>query len=378
MLPSTRVAKSLLLVPCWMISRTVERGTDGSKIYRRRFIFGECMLKKKNSIKIWNPGRFLELSGAYWETCVLHAAVKLDIFTVIRKKRLTSESVARHIGANEKAVLMLLNALSAMKLLTKKGESYSNTSAALSFLSKESAQYLGYIILHHHGLMASWQQLDRAVKSGKPIRAGIAQRNKEERKNFLLGMFNIAMTFAPRLVAKIDISGRKHLLDLGGGPGTYAIHFCMNNPGLAATVCDLPTTKAFAQETVKKFHLTDRIDFKAVDYLRDHIPGTYDVAWLSHILHGEGSQDCQKIVRKAVSVLKPGGMIIVHEFILNNTMDGPLFPALFSLNMLLGTNRGHAYSENQIKGMLIQAGVKKVRRIPFQSPNDSGIISGMV
>ena len=59
-------------------------------------------------------------------------------------------------------------------------------------------------------------------------------------------MFNLAMNLAPVLVPKIDLSNRRHLLDLGGGPGTYAIHFCLNNPQLKATVYDLPTTRPFA------------------------------------------------------------------------------------------------------------------------------------
>jgi hypothetical protein len=68
----------------------------------------------------------------------------------------------------------------------------------------------------------------------------------------------------------------------------------------------------------------------------------------------------------------------VHDFILDNTMDGPLFPALFSLNMLLGTENGQSYSKKQIKKMLADAGVKDMQRIPIQTPNDSGIITGIV
>jgi len=63
-------------------------------------------------------------------------------------------------------------------------------------------------------------------------------------------------------------------------------------------------------------------------------------------------------------------MIIVHDFILNNTMDNPLFPALFSLNMLLGTHQSQSYSEKQIMDMLCAAGVKQIKRVPFNTPND--------
>jgi ubiquinone/menaquinone biosynthesis C-methylase UbiE len=174
------------------------------------------------------------------------------------------------------------------------------------------------------------------------------------------------------------LSSKRHLLDLGGGPGTYAIHFCKKYSQLKATVYDLPTTRPFAEKTIKQFELTDRIQFAEGNYLNDPVEGRYDAIWLSHILHGEGPDDCRMIIQKAISVLEPGGMIIIHDFILNNSMDGPLFPALFSLNMLLGTDSGQSYSEIQIIDMLAAAGVKDVRRIVVQSPNDSGIIMGEI
>ena len=98
----------------------------------------------------------------------------------------------------------------------------------------------------------------------------------------------------------------------------------------------------------------------------------------SHILHSDGPDACLRLIRKAVGALEPGGLIIVHEFILDDTLDGPVFPALFSLNMLLGTESGRAYSEAEIRSMLAAAGVRDIRRVPVKTPNDSGVISGIV
>lgn len=325
-----------------------------------------------------NPGKILQLSGSYWETCTLHAGVKLDVFTTIGNDHLRGEDVADKLNGDRRGVKTLLNALSAMDFLVKKGNIYSNTKLSLTFLSKDSSQYMGHIVMHHHNLIDSWNRLDVAVQSGSAVRHRASHTDAEQRENFLMGMFNLAMNLAPVLVPKVDLSGRRHLLDLGGGPGTYAIHFCMNNPRLKATVYDLPTTRPFAEKTIAKFNLQDRIDFKDMDYLEEEIKGIYDVAWLSHILHGEGPEECRKIIGKAVSALEPGGMILIHDFILNNNMDGPLFPALFSLNMLLGTPAGQSYSEKQISDMLSEAGVREIRRIFLKSPNDSGILTGIV
>ncbi len=320
----------------------------------------------------------LELSGAFWKTCALHAAVKLDVFTVIGEEQLSAAQIATRLKGAQKGVERLLNALVAMELLEKIEGRYANFPCGRTFLSKASPKYIGHIVMHHHHLMESWSQLDQSVHSGQPIRTRSSFDKEEWRESFLMGMFNMAMNIAPLLVPLIDLSFRHHLLDLGGGPGTYAIHFCQSYPQLSATVFDLPTSQPFAEKTIEKFKLSNRIRFIAGNYLEDEIRGTYDAAWLSHILHGEGPEACQAIIQKTVSALERGGLIIVHDFILNNSMDGPLFPALFSLNMLLGTSGGQSYSEKQIMDMLSAAGVKNLRRIPTQTPNDSGIVVGVV
>jgi predicted O-methyltransferase YrrM len=324
----------------------------------------------------WNAENLLRLSGSYWKTCALHAGVKLDLFTTLGKDRLSPAEIAEKLTLDIRGATMLLNALSGMKLLTHRSSRYANTPAGLSLLCKDSPDYLGYLILHHHYLMESWAHLDRAVKTGKPERSRSARGSKARRESFLMGMFNIAMKTAPPVVDAIDLANHRRLLDLGGGPGTYAVHFCLANPQLRATVYDLPETRPFAEKTFARFNLTDRIAFQAGDFLKDKIRGTYDVVLLSHILHAEGPKDCRKIVKKAISSLEAGGMIIIHEFILDNRMDRPLHPALFALNMLLGTPSGQAYSESQIMGMLAAARVREIRRLPLRTPNDSGLIVG--
>jgi hypothetical protein len=325
----------------------------------------------------WNPGELLEISGFFWKTAALHAAVKVDVFTAIDDDQLTADEVSRQIGAAATGVGRLLNALVAMELLSKVDGKFVNTPSGRSLLSKKSPQYIGHIIMHHHHLVESWARLDQSVQSGKPIRERSSFSKEEWRESFLMGMFNLAMSLAPRLVSEIDLSSRRRLLDLGGGPGTYSIHFCLNNPQLHAEVYDLPTTRPFAEKTIAKFDLSDRITFIDGNYLEDSIEGSYDVAWLSHILHGEGPEDCRMIIRKAVDALEPQGIIIIHEFILNNSLDGPLFPALFSLNMLLGTESGQSYSEQQLTDMLLGAGIQNIHRIPISTPNDSGILIGL-
>ena len=78
-----------------------------------------------------------------------------------------------------------------------------------------------------------------------------------------------------------------------------------------------------------------------------------------------------------MQALEPGGLILIHDFFLNDTLDGPVFPALFSMNMLLN-NDGRSYSEKEVSHMLSQAGARDIHRLSFQGPNDSAILCGTV
>ena len=328
----------------------------------------------------WTKPALLELSGSYWKTCALHTGVKLALFTVIGRQEMDADTVAKRIGGNTYGVETLLNALCAMDLFTKEKGRYANTAFSLKYLVKESPDYTGFIIMHHHHLMDSWNRMGESVLSGKPCRQRPVTTSETERESFLMGMFNLAMELAPHFAREIDLAGRTRFLDFGGGPGTYAIHFCMENPGMTATVFDLPTTRVFAEATIARFNLTDRIDFKEGSYVDDtvNLEKEYDVAWISHNLHGEGPQEAEKVVAHAVSALKPGGLVFIHEFILNNDKTGPLFPALFSINMLLGTSKGRAYSEQELVTILEKNGAVDVKRLDVKAAVNSGIVCGRV
>jgi SAM-dependent methyltransferase len=326
----------------------------------------------------WNPSALLQVSGSYWYACTLHAGVKLDVFTSLARSPETAEQLSRKLSVDTRGLRMLLDALTAMALLDKRDDRYFAAEAAASFLNRESDRYIGHMILHHHHLLPSWGQLDLSVKSGKPVRSRGGVDADRRREAFLLGMYNMASQQAPQIASQIDLSGRRRLLDLGGGPGTYAIHFCRNNPQLHAVVFDLPTTRSFAQPIIDKHGFGERIRFMEGDFLVDKLPGRFDAVWMSHILHAEGPEVCRKLIQSAVRALDRGGLLIIHDFILTDTMDGPVFPALFALNMLLGTEQGRTYSESQIRNMMQQAGIGQIERLAYQGPTESGILLGVV
>ena len=318
----------------------------------------------------------LALASGCWKTCTLHAGVKLDVFSPLATTPMTAAELARRLHADGRALAMLLHALVAMELLAKDGDAFAATPFSAEYLAKQSPAYLGHIIMHHHYLVEAWSKLDEAVRAGRPVRRSSShETDGAERESFLLGMFNLATQLAPRVAAAIDLSGRRRLLDLAGGPGTYAIHFCRQNPELSAVVFDLPTTRPFAEETIAQYGLSDRIRFLAGDVEADPIGTGFDVVWISHLLHSEGPETCAAIVAKAAAALAPGGTLFIQEFILDDSRTGPLHPTLFSLNMLIGTQEGQSYTWKELGDMMRQAGLKDVARVAVDLPNGAGILA---
>ena len=325
------------------------------------------------------PGEILATSGAFWRSCALHTAVRMNVFEILAGGPLGVAEAARRLKADGRGTAVLLNALAAMDLLCKEPDGcFSLRPNTRSFLLKESARYVGYLVSHHANLLPAWGRLDEAVASGLPIGKRSSEKGGEVLESFLLGMHSNSLGYAGRAVQSIDLGDCRSLLDLGGGPGTWSVHFARHHPGLKATVFDLPVTEPYAERIINEYDMAERINFVAGDFLKDDLPCCFDAVWLSHILHGEGPEECAVIIRKAVSSLNRDGLILIHEFILNDDMASPLFPALFSLNMLTGTPRGRSYGHAELKTMLADAGCRDIRLLPFVGPTESRIIAARV
>lgn len=326
----------------------------------------------------WTAKDILQLSGAYWSCCALQAAVVLDIFTALHDGPKEEAALAAELGCDVRAFAMLAGALAAQGFVERSDGKISASGNILMYLSQKSPEYLGFIIKHHANIMPAWTRLATAVRTGRHTaeRRSIDAEDPAEREAFLMGMFNIARFQADRIASSVDLSGRERLIDVGGGPGTYAIYFCLKNPGLRATVFDLPSTRPFAEKTIERFGLSGRVDFQAGDFEKDALPGGYDVAWLSQVLHGENPEEAAALVRNAANALKPGGLLCVQEFLLDDDRSGPEHAALFSLNMLVQTQGGQAYSGKDIAEMFRQAGVNNIRKVDIELPQSCKIIVG--
>ncbi len=210
---------------------------------------------------------------------------------------------------------------------------------------------------------------------------GGATWTEADREAFLMGMFNNAMAIAPGLARELDallaaaglpgMAGRARLLDLGGGPGTYAIHFCLAHPGLSATVVRPAHHPALCRGHGRALRGGRPGGLRARRLHRPGGPRRLRPGLALPDPARRAPDTAAAVVAKAAAALAPGGLLLVHEFLLDDDLDGPEHATLFSLNMLLGTEGGQAYSWRQVEDMLADAGLADIRRLGFAGPQDS-------
>lgn len=312
----------------------------------------------------------LQLSCGYWKSHVLFTAVEFNIFSLLGKCKLTAREISHSIHTNERATEMLLNALVSLELLTKDKNYYKNSHLSNLHLVKGSPHYLGDFIHHFHNMTDNWSMLQETIETGKPISLKDLPEEVDphDLRDFITAMHNIASVKTEDLCSKIDLAGSKNLLDIAGGPGTYAIAFAKANPQLHAVVFDLRHVINLTHEFIKAAHMEDRVTIQAGNCLEDTFgKNEYDAILVSNLLHIYSPANNAMILRKCWDALKDGGQVIIHEFVLDETRTHPQFAVLFSLNMLIGTQEGASYSGAEYRAWLENTGFKDVKRIDLES-----------
>ncbi|HJT18854.1 MAG TPA: methyltransferase [Nitrospira sp.] len=295
--------------------------------------------------------------GYYWETKILLTAVRLDIFSVLDGKEKTSREIAEKIGADEPSLRLLLNALVAMRLMTKERERYGNSSVTSKHLVRHSSEFIGHLLLLHDAEWDNWAKLEETIRTGR--RAAdrhVFETAPDLGSNVLAVLHRIGRQSGPDFAKRLQLAGAVRMLDLGGGAGTNAIAFCQVYPELTATVFDLPSTLSLTEKTIKEAGLESRISLIAGDFNRDSLGGPYDVALMSDILHYQPFDANKTLVREVFDHLTPGGRLVIKDRFLDEAGTGPAWTTAFAVHILVNTQHGGCYKTADAIQWMIDAG----------------------
>ncbi len=310
----------------------------------------------------------------------LQVAVELDMFSKLANEGKTAAQLSTLAGVHPGALELLLNALTALGFLRKEAERFFDTPVSHTYLSRSGPKYLGHLILHQARSWDDWGKLGEAVRTGKAMRKpDHIQDSPRELENFVHGMHELALARgdARWLARAISLLRCRRLLDLGGGPGTYAAMFCRTYKGLQAVVADFPNTLKITKKILREFDLTGRVTTLAMDYRSDAIKGgPYDVALVSNILHAETEATNRNLLRNVFEVLSPGGLLVVKDHVMSADHTEPENGALFALEMLLSTE-GRTYSFHEIAAWLAETGFRDMLELPVETPANVSLVLAM-
>jgi SAM-dependent methyltransferase len=321
----------------------------------------------------WSPEQVLEMARSFQPAAVLTAGADLDIFTVLKDGPADASTVAARAGSDRRAVAVLLDALAALKLLSKDGAGrYVLAAGVADCLTAGAPGSVLAMVRHQGNCMRRWDQLAEVAKSGSPAQRTPSVRGPEgDLQSFIMAMDELSVPMAPGLLAAIDPPGFKRFLDVGGASGTWTIAFLRAAPSGRAVIFDLPDVIALARRRLTEAGLLDRVDLVPGDFYEDPLPPGCDLVWLGAIVHQNSREENRALFRKVLTALAPGGQVAIRDIVMDPSRTRPPMGALFAVNMLVGTRGGGTYTFDELREDLQAMGYTDAKLLRWGEVMDS-------
>ncbi len=324
---------------------------------------------------------FRDAISGYRLPRVLLAALELDLFTVIGDRSWTPAALAKKLKVSERGLSILCRNLASAGVLRKRGSDYKNSLLGATALNANHRAYRGGYLTLIRNHWEDWIRLMESIRSGLPLDHDVPD-GSDYRRQFTWAMHHRTLEIAPVIAAQLHFGHAQTLLDLGGGPGTYAMAFLTKNPRLRATVCDREAALEVAKEIASTHKARGRLSYAPLDFSKESIPGTYDVIWYSNVLHIYSPKENQAIFRRVHAALKPNGRFIIQDaFLCGREGLYPTEASLFAVSMLLFTEQGNTYTVSDTAQWLKQAGFVGVKSVQIRKGTgdwEDGILEASV
>jgi 2-hydroxy-4-(methylsulfanyl)butanoate S-methyltransferase len=296
------------------------------------------------------------LAYGFMASKALFSALGIDLFSRLAAGDRGLPELSASTGVAAHRLETLLHALAGVGLVVVDGGRYANAPAAERHLVRGAPGDLGdyfrlqvaqqvYPALLHldAGLAGTGAAFD--TWSGLLADPGQARIFTEAQHAGSLGP-------ARRLADRLALAGPCSVLDVGGGSGAFSYALCARDPGVRATVLDLPAVVDVAREHRDRAGLTGRVTLLAADAVRDPWPDGLDVVLMSYLLSALGDAEIDVVLAKAHACLRPGGLLVVHDFVLHDDGPGPAPAALWFLQYVASSPHAVSFSGATLSGRL--------------------------
>lgn len=311
----------------------------------------------------------LNMTHSYQKSFTVVTSCQLKIFSHLYNKALSLEEIANLCEiTNKEMFCLLLDVCVEIGLLSKSGNLYRNTVISNKLLAENSHSYIGDIILLSLDYSKCWDNLISFLRNGDSdvkYQNIVDKLSEDAALRYVNGMHALSNLLGPEIVNVVDLSGKRKLLDIGGGSGGYSILFAERYNQLKIDVLELERMAKYTKEIVSKSKLADRINVITGDIFKDDLPSDNDVVFISNFIHWYSRADNQKMLSKIHCALSAGGNVIIHDFMDENVQYMSF--ALFSLSRYLVTKQARAYHYDEVGSWLQQSGFTDVKIITLDN-----------
>jgi 2-hydroxy-4-(methylsulfanyl)butanoate S-methyltransferase len=268
----------------------------------------------------------------------LFAALEADVFTCLADGPLDLGTLAARTGTAPNRLRTLLHALAGLGLVAAGPAGWANSPGAQRYLVRGVEEGFGEYFRLQVGrqIYPALVHLDEGMAGKGTAFDGLTGllADRAEAATFTDAQHAGSLGAARALARRLDLAGARRLLDVGGGSGAFSIAFCERYAGLRATVLDVPAVVEVARRYRDAAGPASRIDLLAGDVLTAPWPGGQDVVLCSYLLSALAGPGIDVVLARAYEALAPGGLLVVHDFMLDDTGPGPLPAALWFLQYL--------------------------------------------
>lgn len=285
----------------------------------------------------------------------LFAALTLDVFTRLAGGAKDLPTLARETGVAPHRLDTLLAVLTSHGLLVRQAGGWVNAPACERYLVRgRPADFGDYYRFQVDRLIYPALLHLNAGLAGDRARLAPAfdVLSPSDADDFARAQHAGSLGPAHLLAQTVDLAGCGTLLDVGGGSGAFSIVLCQTHGDLRATIVDYPNMIAVARRFVADAGLGDRIRFVPGDAARIDWPDGQDVVLMSYLLSAVPADAIDGLLARAWRALRPGGLLLVHDFMLDDARDGPPLAAAWFLVYLAWSPDNVSFTVGDVRARL--------------------------
>ncbi|OYW76181.1 MAG: methyltransferase type 12 [Verrucomicrobia bacterium 12-59-8] len=328
-----------------------------------------------------SPQLFFETINAYQKSAALKAGIELGLFTALGGSPATAAEIATLCQCPERGIRILADNLTILGFLKKDGESYTLTPSSAVFLDQKSPAYLGASVnfLFAPGLTEAFADLAATIRRGRlhTTEHGTTAPDHPAWVEFARAMGPMMAPTSQGMaeLVPLDPSRDTRVLDISASHGAYGIAVAQKNPRTHLVALDWESVLAVTEENARAAGIADRFSKITGDAFTVDLGSDYDAVLVPNFLHHFNIEDCTRFLKRAHAALRPGGKVVIVEFVPNEDRVSPPPAASFSLVMLGTTPEGDAYTFAEYQQMLTAAGFRDAEFHPLPPTAQSAVIA---